>query len=194
MVKATRAEKFKANRGIQEHIIELLQTSPDGPKTRGQLFEECIGTFPLADLKTVGNALSILKRKKKVVRLPSSKDRRGYRWDVIRAPAVQSYLPQSEFVTPGDVLTPAAVGEVIITAIGNMKKRIREQNEKIDQLLNTLSNRKNAWGATEKDLRDKIMEKNKIIESLTAQLTPPPGMTFKLEEIANFTGERDGQT
>jgi Fe2+ or Zn2+ uptake regulation protein len=192
MVKATRAEKFAANRGIGEHIVELLQTSPDGPKTRGQLFTELLPDFPLADLKTVGNALSILRKKGKVKRLPSTKDRRGYRWTTMESKAVASYQEKPK---PGEAtFNPTEVGVAVINAIQNMAKRIREQSSKIDQLLNTLSNRQASYKAQETTLRNKIMDQNKIIESLQAQLEPDPEMLFKLSEIANFTGEQDGKT
>lgn len=192
MAKPTRAEKFAANRGIQGYIIDLLQTSPDGPKTRGQLFTEIIDTYPLADIKTVGNALSILRKKGTIERLPSTKDRRGYRWTITENKAATAYQEKPKSMEAE--FNPTELGVAVINAIQNMAKRIREQSQKVDQLLNTLSNRTASWKAQEQTLRNRILDQEKIILSLEAQLAPDPELLFKLSEIANFTGEQDVKT
>jgi len=195
MANYTRAEKFKANRGVQGYIVELLQTSPDGPKTRGQLFTEILPVYPLADIKTVGNALSILKKKGMITRLPSTKSRRGYRWEIKGGQAVDAYLPPEskiKYVGPQDVLDPLGVGVAIITALVNMKKRISEQDDKLAHYQTTLRNRDDVWKRKEDELRTKIVDQEKIILSLQAQLEPDPDLMFKLADIASFSVEKEG--
>ena len=163
------------------YILELLKTHPKGVRTVRELVPEVVIEYPNANITTIGNALCNLRRKNLVDKFPSVKGRRGSRWGPRSQQAPKHKKPKDT-----KELSATEVGTAIITAIQNMKKVILKQNEKIDQLLNTLSNRGSAWALTEKNLRNRIVEQNKIIESLTVQLTPPPGMTFKLEEIAEF--------
>ena len=187
MTSYTKAEKFKANKGVQKFIVELLATSPHGPKTRGQLFTEILSTFPLADVATVGNALSVLKRKGKIVRLPSSKDRRGCRWTIKGESAAETYLPKED-----KALSPVEVGTAIITAIINMKKRLGEQIEAIDYLKKTLRNKGDVWHRKKEELEARIVDQNNVIVSLQMQLEPDPELKFKLADIANFSLKQEG--
>ena len=180
-----RAMKYKANKGVASYILELLKTHPKGIRTVRELLPEVVEEYPNATITTVGNALCNLRRKELVAKFPSVKGRRGSRWGPIKQQAPRHKKPLSE-----KEWSPEELGAAVISILFNMKKRIKEQNEKIDQLLNTMKNRQAAWSTTEQNLRSRILDQNKIIESLRVQLEPDPDLVFKLAEVANFMEEK----
>lgn len=187
----SRQEKFIANKGVGDHILELIKTDPKGFCRKDELVKPVLKEFPLADSKTVGNALTNLAKKNLIFKAPSTKGMRGVRWCPVKELKPLSQQPPSGPVGPE--FNAKQVGEAVITAIQNMAKRIKEQDDRVDRLLNTLSNRQASWKKTEEELRSKIIDKNKIIESLQMQLEPDPDMVFKLADIANFTGDKHDQ-
>ncbi|MHA2064014.1 MAG: hypothetical protein ACXABY_06505 [Candidatus Thorarchaeota archaeon] len=193
--KPTRAEKTKANRGVRLRVLELLKIYGEDRPTASDLLENVQTKFPHADIKTVSNCLTILLREHKVLKHPGVKGKRGNRWQYAPATAAAFEVGKDkEKPKPEPQFNAKQVGEAVIRAIQNMAKRIKEMDERIDRLLNTLSNRQATWDGKERELRDKIVDQTKIIASLEAQLAPDPDLMFKLSEVANFTGEQDGKT
>jgi hypothetical protein len=133
--------------------------------------------YPHADIKTVSNALTNLHRRNAITKYPSCKGIRGALW----GPILKEIKPKPERQfnakqvgeaeikpKPERQFNAKQVGEAVITALINMKKRIKEQDERVDRLLNTLSNREASWKTKEADFRSRIVDQNKIIASLQA--------------------------
>jgi hypothetical protein len=180
-------EKRAANRGVDVHILELIKTDPKGFCHKAELLVPVMQEFPLADIKTIGNSLTRLKKKNKIFKAPSLKGVRGVRWCPVKP------LEPKPVHVKRDEFNAEELGAAVISIIFSMKKRLKEQNEKVDQLLSTLSNREATWKKKEEEFRNKIMDKNKVIESLQMQLEPDPDLVFKLSEVANFMGDKHDQ-
>jgi hypothetical protein len=175
MTEITRGEKVQFNKGVAVYIDELINTSTDETRLSAQGVLALIkDEYPHADIKTVSNALTNLHRRNAITKHPSCKGIHGALW----GPILKEIKPK-----PERQFNAKQVGEAVITALINMKKRIKEQDERVDRLLNTLSNREASWKTKEADFRSRIVDQNKIIASLQA-----------LSEVANFTGEQDGKT
>ena len=155
----TRIERYKVNKGVASYILELLKTHPKGVRTVRELVPEVVIEYPNANITTVGNALCNLRRKNLVDKFPSVKGRRGSRWGPIPQQAPE-YKPK---LKSEKQFNAEQVGAAVIRAIQNMAKRIREQDKRIDRLLNTLSNRQSTWETKNRELQDRILDQNKVI-------------------------------
>jgi len=76
----SRGEKQQANKGAAVFILDLVRTHPSDAPTARDLLPEVLEEYPSADIKTVGNALSNLKKAGHLKTLPATKGKRGMRW------------------------------------------------------------------------------------------------------------------